>query len=76
MNKGAIKKYAIWARRELISRVSQRAALYDIGEDGSGDPAADSVRGRVLTGAERRQRRALMGQIRQRGYEGGVSESQ
>ena len=69
MNKGAIKKYAIWARRELISRVSQRAALYDIGEDGSGDPAADSVRGRVLTGAERRQRRALMGQIRQRGYE-------
>ena len=30
MDKNAIKKYAVWARRELISRVSQRAALYEI----------------------------------------------
>ena len=26
MDKNAIKKYAVWARRELISRVTQRAA--------------------------------------------------
>ena len=69
MDKGAIKKYAIWARRELISRVSQRAALYDIAESGYGDPEADSVRGKVLTGAEKRQRRALIRQIGQKGYE-------
>ncbi|MCI9636405.1 MAG: BREX-1 system adenine-specific DNA-methyltransferase PglX [Hungatella sp.] len=69
MDKGAIKKYAIWARRELIFRVSQRAALYDITESGYGDPEADSVRGKVLTGAEKRQRRALIRQIGQKGYE-------
>lgn len=69
MDKGAIKKYAIWARRELISRVSQRAALYDIAESGYGDPEADSIRGKVLTGAEKRQRRALIRQIGQKGYE-------
>ena len=32
MDKNAIKKYAVWARRELIARVSQRAALYGITE--------------------------------------------
>ena len=30
MDKNAIKKYAVWARRELIKRVSQRAEKYDI----------------------------------------------
>lgn len=68
MDKNAIKKYAVWARRELISRVSQRAALYDISEEGFGDPAADSVRGRVLTPTEKQQRQALIAQIQQKGY--------
>ena len=27
MDKNAIKKYAVWARRELIARVSQKAAV-------------------------------------------------
>lgn len=69
MNKNAIKKYAVWARRELISRVSQRAAFYEITEDGFGDSVADSVRGMVLTAAEKRQRRGLIDQIRQKGYQ-------
>lgn len=30
MDKNAIKKYAVWARTELITRVSQRAEKYDI----------------------------------------------
>lgn len=68
MDKNAIKKYAVWARRELIFRVSQRAALYDISEEGFGDPAADSVRGRVLTPTEKQQRQALIAQIQQKGY--------
>ena len=28
MDKNAIKKYAVWARRELINRVSQKALIY------------------------------------------------
>lgn len=30
MDKNAIKKYAVWARRELISRVSQRAVPFPV----------------------------------------------
>ena len=48
MDKNAIKKYAVWARRELIARVAQRAALYDITEKNLGDPNAESVRGTSL----------------------------
>lgn len=69
MNKNAIKKFAVWARRELISRVSQKASFYDIGENSIEDLAADSVRGKVLTASEKRQRRALIEQIRQKGYQ-------
>ena len=68
MDKNAIKKYAIWARRELISRVSQRAAYFEITEAGFGDPEADSVLGRVLSDEEKVQRQALIAQVRQKGY--------
>lgn len=68
MDKNAIKKYAIWARRELISRVSQRAAYFEITEAGFGDPEADSVLGRVLSDEEKAQRQALIAQVRQKGY--------
>jgi len=69
MDKNAIKKYAVWARRELISRVSQRAALYEITADGYGDQNATSVHGRVLSAEEKKQRQALIAQIREKGYE-------
>lgn len=69
MDKNAIKKYAVWARRELISRVSQRAAYFEITEAGFGDPAADIVLGRVLSDEEKAQRQALIAQIRQKGYQ-------
>ena len=69
MDKNAIKKYAVWARRELISRVSQRAAYFEITEAGFGDPVADSVLGRVLSAEEKTQRQALIFQIRQKGYQ-------
>lgn len=68
MDKNAIKKFAVWARRELISRVSQRAAYFEITEAGFGDPAADSVLGRVLSAEEKTQRQALISQIRQKDY--------
>lgn len=69
MDKNAIKKYAVWARRELISRVSQRAALYGITEKDTGDVSATSVNGHVLSEMEKKQRQALIGQIRSKGYE-------
>ena len=69
MDKNAIKKYAVWARRELISRVSQRAALYEITDKDYGDASADSVLGRIMSAEEKHQRQALIAQIREKGYE-------
>lgn len=53
MDKNAIKKYAVWARRELISRVSQKAAFYGITDTDHGTVGVESVDERVLTAAER-----------------------
>lgn len=74
MDKNVLKKYAIWARRELITRVSQRATFYGVTELGYGDVSADSINGRVLSAAEKRQRQALIAQIRKKGYEEVVEE--
>ena len=68
MEKNAIKKYAIWARRELIARVSQKALQYGISESDCGDPNADSIDGRVLTKAEKQQRQTLIRRIKAEGY--------
>ena len=69
MDKNAIKKYAVWARRELIERVSQRAMIYGITEKDIGDPKEDSVNGHLLSHAEKRQRQALIRNIKTKGYE-------
>ena len=69
MDKNAIKRYAVWARRELISRVSQRAAQYEITADGYGDQNVASVHGRILSADEKKQRSALIAQIREKDYE-------
>ena len=69
MDKNAIKKYAIWARRELIERVSQRAMIYGISAEEAGDPNAVSVNGHLLSAVEKRQRQALIHNIKEKGYE-------
>ena len=74
MDKNAIKKYAVWARRELISRVSQKAAFYGITGTDHGTVGAESVDGRVLTAAEKKQRDALIHQIQKDGYEQTIEE--
>ena len=63
MNKGAIQKFAIWARNELIAQVSQRAYQYGIDESGFGDASADTLNGRLLTAEEKSQRQELIKQI-------------
>ena len=69
MDKNAIKKYAVWARRELIERVSQRAMIYGITAKDAGDPNVESVNGHLLSQAERRQRQALIRNIKTKSYE-------
>ena len=74
MDKNALKKYAIWARRELITRVSQRATFYGVTETDYGDVSADSINGRILSVTEKKQRQALISQIRKKGYEEVIEE--
>lgn len=69
MNKNAIRKFATEARRELISRVSQRALKYGISDKEVGNPNDDSVGGHLLSSTEKKQRAALIAQIKEKGYE-------
>ena len=68
MDKNAIKKFAVWARTELIARVSMKGVEYGITEDNIEDANADSVCGKVLTADEKKQRQALIAEINDKGY--------
>ena len=68
MDKNAIKKYAVWARTELITRVSLKGVEYGITEDNMEDVNVDSVGGKVLTDDEKKQRQALIAEINDKGY--------
>lgn len=69
MDKNAIKKYAVWARNELIARVSQKAQQYGITAERYGDKNADSVNGVLLSATEKKQRQALIAKIDAEGFE-------
>lgn len=75
MNKNAIKKFATEARRELISRVSQRALKYGISDKEIGNPNDDSVGGHLLSSTEKKQRAALIDRIKEKGYEQVMEEA-
>lgn len=68
MDKNAIKKFAVWARTELIARVSLKGVEYGITENNIEDANADSVGGKVLTADEKKQRQALIAEINDKGY--------
>ena len=68
MDKNAIKKFAVWARTELIARVSLKGVEYGITEGNMEDASADSVGGKVLTADEKKQRQALIAEINDKGY--------
>lgn len=74
MDKNAIRKFAIWARRELIERVSQRAAIYGITAEDCGDPEAESVNGKLLSASEKNQRKILINGIKEKGFEPVIEE--
>ena len=74
MNKNAIQKFAVWARVQLIGAVKQRAFAYEI--TGNGDkPELDTAGGRLLTNAEKSQRRELIGEIRRKGFDQVMEEA-
>ena len=68
MDKNAIKKFAVWARTELIARVSLKGVEYGITEDNIAPAAADSINGKVLNDTEKKQRQALITEINDKGY--------
>ena len=72
MDKNAIKKFAVWARTELIARVSLKAVEYGVTEDGYGDIASEiilgTMNGKVLTNEEKKQRQALIAEIKEKDY--------
>lgn len=67
MDKNAIKKYAVWAREELIERVSQKADQYEI--SAGADPNADLAHGVLLTPAEKKQRASLISKVKEKGMD-------
>ena len=72
MDKNAIKKFAVWARTELIERVRQRADRYEVTADANSN--ADSASGKVLTPIEKTQRQAAIARMRDKGYEYVIDE--
>ena len=74
MDKNAIKKFAVWARTELIDRVSLKGVEYGITEEseqwavGSEQWSADSANGKIFTNDEKKQRQALIAEINDKGY--------
>lgn len=55
MHDSAIKNFCVWARRELMSEVERRCALYDISDHPENPKDAQAVGGRVLSSQERKQ---------------------
>ena len=75
MNKTAIKNFAVWARVNLIEAVKQRAYEYEITKDGVNNASLESVGGRILSRTERDQRRALINEISEKGFDQVMEEA-
>ena len=75
MNKNAIKEYAIWARRELIDRVSQKAFEYGIEKDRIEEVKGDTVKGIVLSRREKDARGKLVSEINRKGFDQVMEET-
>ena len=74
MNKSAIQKYAIWARNELIDKVTLKAFEYGVSKDEIIDANADSVNGKILTSKEKSQRQQLISKVNELGFDETIEE--
>jgi type II restriction/modification system DNA methylase subunit YeeA len=74
MNKTAIKNFAIWSRRELIEKVTQKAKIYGI-ENGKVIKDMDTaLNGQVLTSDEKKARKKLIEKIDKDGFDETIEE--
>lgn len=69
MNDNAIKNFATWARRELLSEVSKKCSFWGISDGDCPAATTDSIDGRVLTSLEKRQRADLLKKASETGLE-------
>ena len=75
MNKTAIKNYAVWARNELIERVTRKAYEYGVEKENIvADECAEIVNGRLLNDDEKKQRKELIKVINEKGFDQVIEE--
>lgn len=74
MDKNMIKKFAMWARRELIEKVSLKALQYGVEDRKDLNPDLDSINGILLTDIEKKQRQALIYKVKAEGYDQVIEE--
>ena len=75
MDKNAIKKYAIWARKELLAKCSQKAMEFGVTEKGWADENADAVNGHILSREEKRERQELIRRVKEKGFQAVMDEA-
>lgn len=69
MNKTAIKNYAIWARKELIERVTRKAYEYGIEKNKQGNKNEETINGKLLSKQKIKQRKELIQKINENGFD-------
>lgn len=74
MNKTAIKNYAVWARTELMKQVAQKAYEYEVTESNLPTYNTETVRGRLLSSAEKKQLNDLIVEVKKNGYRHVIEE--
>lgn len=75
MNKTALKNFAIWARRELINKVTQRANLYGIEKDKPMEIRDVTLNGELITKEEKASLKSLIRKIEEDGFDETIEEA-
>lgn len=79
MNKSALRNFAVWARRDLIKRISDRATLLGVYEDKPAKPIqAETQNGFVVNGVtfnyKKEMREAFINKVKELGYKDAIEE--
>ena len=74
MNKTAIKNFAIWARRELIEKVTQKAKIYGIEKDKEMKEMDTALNGQILTSEDKKARNILIEKINKDSFDETIEE--
>lgn len=74
MNKNIIKKFAVWARKELIMSVTRIASYYDIEPNNIKGDIDITTHGDILSFREKSQRKGLIEKIKSDGFDETMEE--